>query len=86
MNVMRLMAAVCVAAIVVGCGQKGPLVLPDAPKHKKVMAKPHPAATTAPAPTPAPAASGDAAPSTPASGGAQPADAPGNPTDPAPKP
>jgi predicted small lipoprotein YifL len=38
-------------AFVAGCGQKGPLVLPDTPKHKKVAP-----ATPTGAPTPPPAA------------------------------
>jgi predicted small lipoprotein YifL len=40
-------------AALVGCGQKGPLYLPDAPKPQ-----PAPAPATAPAPAPTPAAAG----------------------------
>ncbi len=42
----HLWGAILIAALIGGCGQKGPLVLPDAPKHKKVAPSPRaPAAT-----------------------------------------
>jgi predicted small lipoprotein YifL len=55
MKIARLWVAVCLAGIVVGCGQKGPLVLPDTPKHKKVVPGPRAPAsgTHSPAGTPA---------------------------------
>ena len=31
----------CLAGMLIGCGQKGPLVHPDAPKHKKVLPGSH---------------------------------------------
>lgn len=31
---------VCAAAGLLACGQKGPLLLPDAPKHKRLAPKP----------------------------------------------
>jgi predicted small lipoprotein YifL len=40
MKIARLWVPLCLAGMVVGCGQKGPLVLPDTPKHKKVMPGP----------------------------------------------
>jgi predicted small lipoprotein YifL len=40
------MMIIALAGLVLACGQKGPLVLPDAPKHKRsAPAKPGPAAT-----------------------------------------
>jgi len=66
MKIVRLWIAVCLAGLVVGCGQKGPLMLPDSPKHKKTVSSPRtptPPAPTAPAPTsPAPPASESPAP------------------------
>jgi predicted small lipoprotein YifL len=55
MKIARLWVLVCLAGMVVGCGQKGPLVLPDTPKHKKVVPAPRvPASGThSPAGTPA---------------------------------
>ena len=53
MKISRMWIVLCLAGIVAGCGQKGPLVHPDTPKHKKVAPTPR----TAPAPsTPAPSA------------------------------
>jgi predicted small lipoprotein YifL len=64
MIIVRLLVLVSLTAMVWGCGQKGPLVLPDAQhSHKKVKlpALPKPPAVPAsapasPAPAPAPAA------------------------------
>jgi predicted small lipoprotein YifL len=54
MKIARLWVPLCLAGVVVGCGQKGPLVLPDTPKHKKVVPGPHaPASGAQPAGTPA---------------------------------
>ena len=44
---MRLWLPLCLAGILLGCGQKGPLVQPDTPKHKKAAPSP-PAAAPAP--------------------------------------
>src|SRR3984957_9466114 len=57
MRIVHLGIAVCVASMLLGGGQKGPLVLPDTPpKHKKVQLGPHapakPPANASPAPTP----------------------------------
>ncbi len=57
MKLLRLCALVCLAGSLLGCGQKGPLLLPDAPKHKRTAPKP-PAA-----PAPAKSGGGAAAPS-----------------------
>jgi predicted small lipoprotein YifL len=79
---MKLMPLMLLAALLTGagCGQKGPLVLPDAqhPKKKvKLPAVPAPAATSA---SPEPGA-----PAGPASNPAPPDAAPGSSADPAPK-
>jgi predicted small lipoprotein YifL len=52
MKVVRLWLPLCCAGMLVGCGQKGPLVLPDAPKHKKVRAPAAPAPAKPPATAP----------------------------------
>jgi predicted small lipoprotein YifL len=46
MNVARPLVIFCLGFGILGCGQKGPLVLPDAPKHKRVI----PSLPPAPAP------------------------------------
>ena len=44
---MRLLIAAAAAGILLGCGQKGPLVLPDAQHpHKKIVGKPASAPST----------------------------------------
>jgi predicted small lipoprotein YifL len=50
MTIARLWVPLCLAGLVAACGQKGPLVHPDAPKHKKAMPSPRTPvpATTAP--------------------------------------
>jgi predicted small lipoprotein YifL len=70
---MRNIAALGVLSVLgllAGCGQKGPLMLPDAQKHKPVLTNPalpqtgaHPAATPPPAATPAPAPAATPTPS-----------------------
>lgn len=85
---VSLWIPVCLAALVVGCGQKGPLVLPDAPKHKKTLPSPRthaPAGTAAPAPTNNPAPTSNPAPASNPADPSKPAD-PSNPADPTPKP
>jgi hypothetical protein len=52
MKIVRLWLPVCCAGMLVGCGQKGPLVLPDAPKHKKALPPAAPPPATPPAATP----------------------------------
>src|SRR5450631_1566436 len=37
MKFVQLLLAVCVAGSMLGCGQKGPLVMPDAQKHKRTV-------------------------------------------------
>jgi len=37
MRIAHLWILVSLTALLAGCGQKGPLVLPDAPKHKKAV-------------------------------------------------
>jgi predicted small lipoprotein YifL len=57
----HLAVVICLGGILLGCGQKGPLVMPDAQKHKRTV----PAPPSAPA---KPASGGDgssAAPSAP---------------------
>ncbi len=51
MKIVRLCVLACLAAMMAGCGQKGPLVLPDTPRHKKVV--PAPRAPASGAHTPA---------------------------------
>src|ERR1700676_5450005 len=76
MKVVRLWLPLCLAGILLGCGQKGPLVQPDTPKHKK-------AAPSAPAAA-APARPASEAPAPPQ--GSMPAtDAASNPPDKTPK-
>jgi predicted small lipoprotein YifL len=55
MNITRLGVALLLAGMIAACGQKGPLVHPDTPKHKKVVPGPRAPAPAAPAPAPAPA-------------------------------
>ncbi len=45
MKFAQLLVLICLAGGVLGCGQKGPLVMPDAQKHKRSI----PAAPGAPA-------------------------------------
>ena len=84
MKIVSLWIPVCLAALVVGCGQKGPLVLPDAPKHKKTLPGPR---TPAPAPpaAPAPAGTSNPAPASVPAPASNPA-ATSNPSDPTSKP
>jgi len=72
MRVASLCVLVGLAVIAAGCGQKGPLVLPDA-QHPRKKAKlpaqhstpaPPPAAPTPAPPTPAPAAPSGSTPTT----------------------
>jgi predicted small lipoprotein YifL len=53
MKIAPLWLSLCVAGMLVACGQKGPLVHPDAPKHKRVAPSPRTPSTPA---TGAPAA------------------------------
>jgi predicted small lipoprotein YifL len=61
MRNLMLFSAFAAVTLLCGCGQKGPLVLPDAQKHKPISsapvaapAPPPPAAAPAPATTPTP--------------------------------
>ncbi|MGO9945894.1 MAG: LPS translocon maturation chaperone LptM [Steroidobacteraceae bacterium] len=70
MKPARPWVLVCLAGVLFGCGQKGPLVMPDAQKHKRSI--PAPPAAPKPAPagpgaatTPAPASPSAAAPTDP---------------------
>src|SRR6202046_5843939 len=70
MKFAQLMLLICLAGGVLGCGQKGPLVMPDAQKHKRTIptlpgapAKP---ASGSGAATPAPQGSGSSSPAPPA--------------------
>ncbi|MDP9089423.1 MAG: lipoprotein [Pseudomonadota bacterium] len=59
MKIVRLLVIVWLAGGVLACGQKGPLLMPDAQKHKRTISTPvrAPAKTTAhPAPAEAPPA------------------------------
>jgi predicted small lipoprotein YifL len=71
---MHLLIAAAVAGILLGCGQKGPLVLPDAQHpHKKIgVGKP----SAAPA-TSAPSGAAPSSSSSPSSDKLPPRDAPG---------
>jgi predicted small lipoprotein YifL len=57
MKFVQLLALLLVAGGIFGCGQKGPLVMPDAQKHKRTV-------PTLPG-APAKPASGSATPSSP---------------------
>ncbi|GAC1502961.1 MAG: hypothetical protein NVS1B6_09970 [Steroidobacteraceae bacterium] len=70
---MHAWAAICLAGTLVACGQKGPLLLPDSPKHKKVAPRPRPPA--------APAETAPGAPSAPPAMSAPAVDIPRNPPD-----
>jgi predicted small lipoprotein YifL len=53
MKFSQLLLLICLTGGVLGCGQKGPLVMPDAQKQKhKRTAPTAPAAPAAPAPAP----------------------------------
>jgi len=68
MKKVHIGVLICLAGAMLGCGQKGPLVMPDAPKHKRDILAPAAApagpTTTSASPTtvPAPAAAPPAAP------------------------
>jgi len=66
MNTARLWVLAILAASVLGCGQKGPLVLPDAQHTHKKVKFPSPktpsAAPAAPATAPSAGAASEAAP------------------------
>jgi len=76
---MRLLAAVAVAGTLLGCGQKGPLVLPDTQHPHKKIGIGKPPATPA---TSAPLGGAPPSSSSPSSDKAPPPQAPG----PAPQP
>src|ERR1700761_3410695 len=76
LNIMKFaqqLLIICLAGAAIGCGQKGPLVMPDAQKHKRTLptvpgaAKPANGSSTSPAPTNGGAATGSAAPAPPPS-------------------
>jgi predicted small lipoprotein YifL len=79
MNTARLWILAILAASVLGCGQKGPLVLPDAQHtHKKVKFPSPKTPSAAPAaPATAPGAAAPSAPGGPAPDAAPPQAAPG---------
>ncbi len=66
MRNVSIMAIAFAFGFLAACGQKGPLVLPDAQKHKPTTANPATPLTGAPAPTPA--STPAPTPSTPATG------------------
>jgi predicted small lipoprotein YifL len=76
---MHLLIAAAVAGLLLGCGQKGPLVLPDAQHPHKKIGVGKPSATPA---TSAPSGGAPSSSSAPSSDQAPPRDAPG----PAPQP
>jgi len=86
MKISQLMVIVCAGALL-ACGQKGPLVMPDAQKHKRTI--PSLPGTAKPAPSgggatsPAPPAPASPAPATPVPAPA-PAPTSGSPSTPAP--
>jgi predicted small lipoprotein YifL len=76
---MRLLVAAAVAGTLLGCGQKGPLVLPDAQHpHKKIGVGKSPAtpATSAPSGGTLPSSSAPSSSGSPSSGSAPPPAAP----------
>jgi len=79
MRNVRLLVAVAVAGTLLSCGQKGPLVLPDAQHPHKKIGVGKPPATPA---TSAPSGGAPSSSSAPPSDKARPPDAPG----PAPQP
>jgi len=93
MKISQLMVIVCAGALL-ACGQKGPLVMPDAQKHKRTIpslpgtAKPAPSGGGATSPAPPAPASPAPAPASPAPATPVPAPAPaptsGSPSTPAP--
>jgi predicted small lipoprotein YifL len=74
MNTARLWVLAVLAASVLGCGQKGPLVLPDAQHTHKKVKFPSPKTPSA---APAAPASAPSAPAGPAPDAAPPEAAPG---------
>jgi predicted small lipoprotein YifL len=80
MKFAQQLLLVGLAGVALGCGQKGPLVMPDAQKHKRTI-------PTIPSTPAKPAAGGNAAPSPQGSGAATaPAPPAPSPTPPAPTP
>jgi predicted small lipoprotein YifL len=65
MKIARFWVFACLGGMVIGCGQKGPLVLPDTPKHKKVAPAPHTPASGARTPAGTPATDAPGNPSKP---------------------
>jgi biopolymer transport protein ExbB len=88
MNTARLWILAILAASVLGCGQKGPLVLPDAQHpHKKVKFPSPKTPSAAPAaPASAPGAAAPTAPGGPAPDAAPPQAAPDSNSTPNPAP
>jgi predicted small lipoprotein YifL len=73
MRNVRLLAAAAMAVTLVGCGQKGPLMLPDAQHpHKKIGVGKPPAAPTTSAPSGGAPSSGKAPPPDPRGSAPQP--------------
>jgi predicted small lipoprotein YifL len=88
MNTARLWILAILATSVLGCGQKGPLVLPDAQHtHKKVKFPSPKTPSAAPAaPATAPGAAAPSAPAGPAPDAAPPVAAPDSNSTPNPAP
>jgi predicted small lipoprotein YifL len=78
MKFAQQLLLVCLVGMALGCGQKGPLVMPDAQKHKRTITIP-----TAPGVPAKPAVGGAASP---APQGSAPATSPAPPATPAPTP
>jgi predicted small lipoprotein YifL len=84
MKFAQQLLLVCLAGAAFGCGQKGPLVMPDAQKHKRTIptvpsipAKPAVGGAASPAPQSSAPATSPAPPATPApTPGTPPATAP----------
>jgi len=76
MRIVRILVLFCLVAMVSGCGQKGPLVLPDAQHPHKKAKFPAPPKAPAPAKAPAPPPPAPPAPAGPAPNAAPPATTP----------
>jgi len=78
----RAAAGIGLAAALVACGQKGPLVLPDAQHPHKKLVVPKPATPSAPPSAAAPAGASPASPSSSPSGNDDPGSPKSNPAPP----
>jgi predicted small lipoprotein YifL len=79
MKIAQFAVLVCLTGTILACGQKGPLVMPDQQKHKRVIPTLPPAKPANGSAAPAPAGASPSVPAAPASTPAtEPANTPEN--------